>query len=255
MGFLNFGARSYMVKKIASLDRIEQKQSQPAEAHLSSMHQQHSPLPEQPAISSPVSSSRTLTLFLSILGILLLLFLLFIVYYSSKQQSAIQFTYNGFDFKKVDYGYQIKLYINQAANPALVKIRNKPQDLEDIPIDDISFLTKKKQIFVTLDPMNKNLTGKTTIAALEIDIFLDNPYFYNIPVNSSFTQPYAEAPLKTCADVSDTDGVIHFDFGNTTVVSVVDGCVLIRGRTEDDLIRAADRLILTLLGVMETTNV
>ena len=46
-----------MVKKIASLDRIEQKQSQPAEAHLSSMHQQHSPLPEQPAISSPVSSS------------------------------------------------------------------------------------------------------------------------------------------------------------------------------------------------------
>jgi hypothetical protein len=240
-----------MAKKNSSVDRVEQQQSQFSGAHSSSASQQHTPLPEQPTLSSSVSSSRAPTIFLSILGILLLAFLIFIAYFSTQQQSAIQFTYNGFDFKKVDYGYQLTLYINQANYPALVKVRNKPQDLEDIPLDEVSFLTKKKQIFVTLDPLNKNLTGKTTIAALEIDSFLDNPYLYNIPVNSSFTQPYAGAPLKTCADVSDTDGVIDFDLGNTTAVSVVDGCVLIRGKTEDDLIRAADRLILTLLGVME----
>jgi hypothetical protein len=169
-----------MVKSHSSVHRPEQH-SQSSAVHSSSASQQHTPLPEQPVLSSPVSSSRTPTIFLSILGVLLLTFLLFIAYFSAQQQSAIQFNYNGFDFKKVDYGYQLTLYINQADYPALVKIRSKPQDLEDIPIDDVSFLTKKKQIFVTLDPLNKNLTGKTTVAALEIDSFLDNPYLYNIP--------------------------------------------------------------------------
>lgn len=205
-----------------------------------------------PVFSSlKTSSPRSLSIILIVLGVILVLLFVFFASLTLRQQSDLQFTYNGFDFKKVDFGYQLQLYINQADYPALVKVRHKPQDLEAIPLDDVSFLKEKNRIFITLDPTNKNLTGKTTVAALEIDAFIDNPYLYNIPVNSSFTQPYANATVKTCADVSATDGIIHLDLGDATAVSVEEGCVLVRGETEDDLIMAADRLVLTLLGVME----
>ncbi len=188
--------------------------------------------------------------FLIILAVLFIAFLLFITYYTTTKQSEIAFDYNGFSFEKDKvFGYQLKLYINQADYPAIIQVRNKPQDLEDIPIDDIAFLAEAKQIYVTLDPA-KNLTGKTTIAALEIDAILDNPYLYEIPVNSSFTQEYGNTTIKTCEDATTEEVIIELMLSEETTVTVVEKCIQIKGKTEEDIIRGADRLILTLLGVM-----
>ena len=194
--------------------------------------------------------SKSVTVFLVFLAIVFVLFLIFIYSFTTTKQSELFFEYNGFDFKKDDFGYQLQLYINDASYPAIVKVRNKPQDLEYIPIDDISFLTDKKELYLIIDP-TKGLTGKTTVAALEIDAFLDNEFLYNIPVHSAFTEPYGEGTVKTCADVTEDEGVIWLDTGKETKVFVENGCLFIHGVDEDELIMAADRLVLTLLGVME----
>ena len=57
--------------------------------------------------------------------------------------------------------------------------------------------------------------------------------------------------IKTCDDSKDKVSVILLELANKTEVMVKDKCIIIKGETEEDLIRAADRLVLTLLGVIK----
>mgnify|MGYP001566887069 CR=1 FL=1 len=125
-----------------------------------------------------------------------------------------------FEVKKVmdqNYaGYEIKFYYGADNQPYYLDIRNDPASLEDIPINRTIFnkIKDDANIFITIDPTAK-LTGKTTVAAMEIDKFIDNKYFLNIPVNSSVTKPYAEFPVMDCgnatARMSSTTPVITAD--------------------------------------------
>lgn len=187
------------------------------------------------------------------LGLVVLLVLLVIVLVLLQRQKTadILFTYNGFTFRRDQYGYTITLYINAQKTPTTIHLREDPRTLEDIPVEgNIQLLRQKQQLYVTIDPY-ANLTGKTTIGALEIDAVVDNPYLFNIPVSSAFTEPYLNNTVKTCAAVSPTEGVILLQKGTSTVVREDKGCVTVQGVTEDDIIRAADRLVLTLLQVMK----
>ena len=196
------------------------------------------------------TQEKSVKTFLIILGIFFVIFLFFIYFYATAKQSELAFDYNGFEFKKDEvFGYQLKLYINQADCPAIIQIRNRPQDLENIPIDNIAFLAEAKQIYVTLDP-TKNLTGKTTVAALEIDAILDNPYLYEIPVNSAFTKEHGNTTIKNCKDATTEEVVIELMLGEETEIKAKEKCIQIKGKTEADIIRGADRLLFTLLGVM-----
>lgn len=161
------------------------------------------------------------------------------------------FTYNGFRFQRDQYGYKIQLYINGQDVPASIHLREDPRTLEDIPVSgDLQILREKQQIYVTLDPY-ANLTSKTSVGALEIDSIIDNPYLFNIKVSSALTQPYINNTVKTCKDVTAQDGVILFQTGTTTDLTVVADCVIVQGVTEDDIIRASDRLVYTLLKIMK----
>jgi len=184
--------------------------------------------------------------------VLLLIALVTLVYVRQQARtSEVVFMYNGFKFQRDQQGYEIQLFINDQKTPTLIHLREDPRTLETIPIQgNIQILRQKQQLHITLDPY-ANLTGKTTIAALEIDAIIDNPYLFNIPVNSAFTQPYANGTIKTCADVNATEGVILLEKGDATSITEDKGCILLRGVTEQDLIRAADRLAYTLLNIMQ----
>ena len=94
------------------------------------------------------------------------------------------------------------------------------------------------------------------MAAIEIDYFIDNDYLYNIPVNSSFTETlddvgFAEEPvIKTCEDSDEETTVIWLRIGNETAVFEEDGCLVVQGIDEMGIIAAADRLYLTMVGIM-----
>lgn len=194
---------------------------------------------------------RTFKTILIILGVVLLLLFLAIYFWQPSQNSDYFFKYNGFQFQQDQNGYKLTLYINNQNVPAIVHLREDPRTLEDIPVEgNVQALRTKQQIYVTLDPY-ANLTGKTTIGALEIDAILDNPYLFSIPVSSAFTVPFANATVKTCADVNATEGVILLQTGEETLIHETQGCITVQGVTEEDIIRASDRLVYTLLKIME----
>ncbi len=132
-------------------------------------------------------------------------------------------------------------------------LRNDPLSLEDIPVEG-SINTRiygDEEIYVTLNP-NADLSSKATIAALEIDKIIDNEYLYNIPVHSAMTLENEQGyPVKSCYDGTDTTTIIWLTLGTETKVYTEEYCIIIVGTDEDELIRAADRMVYQLLGIMQ----
>lgn len=184
--------------------------------------------------------------------LVVVLSVLWLYAYSKRRVESIVFEYNGFEIKRVDYGYQIKLFVGEQQYPTLIKVRNDPRELENISYDlgVNGYLKGKKEIYVTIDP-DEGLTGKTTIAALEIDAAFDNPFLFNITVKSAFTKALKDNVVRRCEDGSGEEGVIWLRLGNVTRVSLDKSCVIIEGETEWDLIRAADSLVLRSLGIIK----
>ncbi len=155
--------------------------------------------------------------------------------------------------KEGDYtGYQIAIFFNDNPEPYYISMRHDPQSLEDIPISLGSpkeSLKFAKRVFLTLDPA-ENLTSKATLGLLDIDKIIDNKYFYNLPVNSSVASPYLNFPVVNCQNATEDTIVIWLKKGEKTEIVENNNCILVLGRNEDELLRAADRLSLYLVGIM-----
>jgi len=170
-----------------------------------------------------------------------------------KQIEEVAFSYNGFNLKKVSTGYKVEIFINENSNPNYFTVRADPRDIESIPVEiDTESLKEKKQIYAVIDPY-ENLTGITTMAALQLENVIENKFLFNIPLSSAFTREYRNKTMetKTCNDVNQTVGIIWLRLGEATRIFNEDKCIVIEGQKEEDLIKAANRLTLTMLGVMK----
>lgn len=149
--------------------------------------------------------------------------------------------------------YKIKIFVNDDSNPKYVYTRHEPKEMEGLKINEnVKNILTKEEAYVIINP-NKGLTGKTTIAALEIDKFLDNANLFRIPVKSAFTEEYEDSEgyvIKTCEDVTKETGIIWLKLGEETVIKDEKGCVILEGETEDDLIKLADGLVFYLMGMI-----
>lgn len=151
--------------------------------------------------------------------------------------------------------YRIKIFVNNDPNPKYVYTRHEPEEMMGLKINPkvIQDITAKKEAYIIINP-NAELTGKTTIAALEIDKFLDNPNLFNIPTKSAFTEIYEESPdylIKTCEDVDEDTAIIWLKLGEETVIKSENGCVILEGQTEEDIIKIADGLVFYLMGMID----
>tara|TARA_Y100000310_G_scaffold321361_1_gene378882 strand:+ start:309 stop:920 length:612 start_codon:yes stop_codon:yes gene_type:complete len=130
-------------------------------------------------------------------------------------------------------------------------LRTDPLSLEDIPV--IGTLNTRiyddEIVYVTIDPF-AGLTGQTVIAALEIDKVIDNEYLYGIPVMSAMTNEYSDYPIRDCDDGTNTETIVYLTLGNETKVYTHDYCIIVMGTDEGEIIRAADRMVYDLLGIM-----
>jgi hypothetical protein len=220
--------------------------------------------------SNSKKSKKSIDYKLGIIIIGAIIFLIFLIVFLVKMSSSnidkYYFEYNGVNFvpnKNAGVGYNMQFYVNDAEYPVIMTVRNDPRNLEDIPIDGDkigNMIEDKSNIYVTIDP-EENLTGRTTLAAKTIDYFIDNPYLYGISVNSSFTKPYFvdsnastedSFNVKTCEDSSDDVMIIWLRLGSETAVFEEDGCIVVQGKSPDEMeiVRATDRLYLTVLGIM-----
>jgi hypothetical protein len=146
----------------------------------------------------------------------------------------------------------VQLYVGKENVPYLLGLRNDPASLEDIKVEGVlnTRIFNDEQIWLTINP-NANLTAKTTVAVLEVDKVIDNENFYGIPANAAMTLENEYGyPVKSCYDGNDKSTVIFFTLGSETKVFTDEYCIIIVGTDEYEIIRAADRFVLTLLGVM-----
>jgi len=144
------------------------------------------------------------------------------------------------------------VYIGQEATPYYLNMRNDPLSLEDIEVDGTinTRLYNDDLVYVTINP-NANLSSKVTIAAFEITKILSSEDFYNKPIVYGRTLENENGlPIISCYDGTDSATVIFFTLGSETKVYTDEYCIIVVGETEDDIIRASDRLVYNLLGIM-----
>jgi len=201
---------------------------------------------------------RQLTIIVMSLIIILIIGILFMFFYQKMRYSNIYFTYNGFDVQKVVDNnvpsYKIKFYFENNPNSFIISFRNNPKDLENITIDnnisDILFKKDVKELYIT---MPSNASSLSVIAATEISKIVGNQYFFNLPTHGALTSPVEgkDVPVKTCNDVSTNMSIILLKIGPESKIYSQNGCVILEGNNEYELIRDANRLVLTLLNIMK----
>jgi hypothetical protein len=129
---------------------------------------------------------------------------------------------------------------------------NDPYSLEKLPItgDVKNKILDKQGIFITLDPYG---SSKSVLAAIEINrVIGTNDYgVFKIPTQTAtYKVTNTSFPYKTCKDANNQIGVIYLFVGNYTRIVPYGECVIVEGKDYDELIKAADKLTLNLLGVM-----
>lgn len=150
-----------------------------------------------------------------------------------------------------DHEVKIPISVGIYGDEWTLVMRNDPASLEYIPVYGTlhTRIYDDEAVYITIDPY-ANLTGKTTIAALEIDKVIDNNELYGVPTYSAMTSEYGEYPVVTCADANAEYTVIYLTLGEETSVYTQDYCIIVQGVDEDELIEAADRMVYDLMGIM-----
>jgi len=192
-----------------------------------------------------------------VLGIFIAIFLIFaIVIYVTRNTGTYEYD-NGYDTfiiqeikdEEIEYS-KIMIYLNGESNFKYLNLIYGPRQLEDIPVDfKRDDLLTKELIYITFDP-GTNLSSKGSVAAIELAKVISNKFLYDIPTEGATTSESNGYPIITCSDVNETTGVIYMKMSNQTEIYSKEGCIIMTGANEDDLIRSADKLGLILMEIM-----
>jgi len=159
-----------------------------------------------------------------------------------------------FEVRKIsDTQSQIQFYYGNNPEPFVMDLRYGPIDLEDIKVPDTAIkqmIQNDETLYITFNPQEE-LKGEAVLAGVEIGKFIGNKYFFNIPVKSAVTTPYDNNTVMTCEDADDLNTVIWIKKGKETKIETQGNCIILQGPTETDMVKAADRLALHLIGIMQ----
>ena len=141
----------------------------------------------------------------------------------------------------------------------VIPLRTGPKEVEEFTVDKNinNYLLNKKYIYITMDP---KYSSKAILASLDIAKVLGTADYsvFKIPTEGALTYSITNAtnstfqntPIITCNDANKDVGVIWFNIDNENKIYSNKGCVVIEAVDEDTLIKLADRLVYSLLGVM-----
>lgn len=145
--------------------------------------------------------------------------------------------------------YLLKGFVGET--PLNLRLRTDPRDIKNIPSEeDIKTkLFPTSLIFITLKP---DLSSTSVIAAREISRITGHASLFRTTTLGALTgeSDNEEVPVITCTNATQKQKVINLKLSDTTKISSSNNCIIIEGETEKDLIRAADKLVLQLLGIL-----
>jgi len=142
-------------------------------------------------------------------------------------------------------------YVQLGGNQTAIRFRLDPREAGNISLDDIALrdIVSAKKLYITTDPQGTDL-GNIAIAAYEISRIIG---LSSIPTVGAYTRDAdpsdPDVPIKTCADATNTTTVIVLETGDFTGISDRNYCVHISGTNSTELIKAADKLGMNLLGI------
>ena len=148
----------------------------------------------------------------------------------------------------------------------VIPLRYGPKEMSDIivekEVDNLLLLktgdedSLREIIYITQDPILVDVTNRDSIvASLEIMKVIGDYSFgvYKIPIKMAYTinktSGADDLPIITCNDVRDHQGVILLKIGENNRIYSDNGCIILEAKSNKDLIRVSDRLILDILGV------
>lgn len=125
-----------------------------------------------------------------------------------------------------------------------------PKDVESISAsEDISGrLRNKFEIDVTYD-LNNTYKESIALAQHQMGLTLAT---YGIFVRKGFTTNNTfNLPVITCNDSTANVPVVYFKHGNSTNININNSCIIAEASRNEDFIKAKDRLLYGILGVMK----
>ena len=152
--------------------------------------------------------------------------------------------YNGVKFVGNNQMWLAKINEKKAAFSFL------PSEVEDIPVDkNVAALVQNKiEIDVTSD-FNSTLRESIAFAQHQMGLTLGT---YGIYMRQGFTKNNTyNFPVISCKDATSGIPVINFRQENSTRIYVNGSCIIAEASSGQDFIRAKDRILYLLFGVMK----
>ncbi len=167
-----------------------------------------------------------------------------------KQQEIINENikyYNGYKFTKFHNTWLTDVAVDKTLFS--LEFRFLPNQTENISMEGMLAAFSSRQVYVTFDPYESNLSY-TTLAAYDVSSNLAT--VFNVePVAACTRQQNGTCPPRPIASCdNDTISVIYFKLADKPEISMDGKCITISGRGFD-LVRGVDRLIYSLLGIIK----
>ena len=170
-----------------------------------------------------------------------------ISYFIKSPAKTASSEYNDFYVQKTQFGYKTMLYIGDAG-PYYINTVYSPEDIENITINfDIKKAVRNRQVYVAIDPFDVNLTGKTVVAAMELNNVIEP--FFKVPVSSAFTKEKGNYAVRTCPSQNKSEAVFVLKLGSEAKILKTSNCITLEAQTQEGLIREADAIVFKLLGI------
>lgn len=174
-------------------------------------------------------------------------FFLIVAFASRLGENDNYYTYNGFDF--VRGGNMTRTQIQIDNNLYTIEIRYGPKQVEDIPIvgEPRAFLDVDSS-YVTFDPKDENLKY---VGLATADIQLNLAKVLGKKLVAGCTRPDEGCKNVSIVNCDNTNApVILVEQDPVAYVEQRGNCLMVKG-PDMELVKAADRLLLYLYGIME----
>jgi hypothetical protein len=205
----------------------------------------------------PKSDKSAIIVFGIVTIFIIIIFVLFKIPDSSNNNTITESMYNGYPLIKYENQWFIKVFIPEKNQSYDIEMRNSPFEVENISFNNISYTLNKivnsQSIYLTVDP---ELSSLAVVGMIELSRVTGQRYdLYNIPTtgaitySTNFTDP--GTPIITCDNSTSKNLVILFELDSMNQIYLRDDCIVVSGKTEEDLVKTTDRLVYTLLGVIK----
>lgn len=160
---------------------------------------------------------------------------------------------DNFNVRKVirgDYvGWQTEMYIKDFRY--ILELYNDPASLENIEVNRTAKnkILDDTKVFITWPP-TEDFRQTTVFIYQDLQKVIAEPDIFNIPVAFAQTSEYKNYTVMDCKDATAKASVIKLRLGEPTKIETEGNCIILQGKDETEIMRAADRLIYLLLGVM-----